>query len=178
MHTEKSDIDLVIYGSQNFRKLEKTINKLVETKTLNYVFNNRIDAARRFKGRYKNKIFMYNAVRKPEEIHTKYGTQKFTPLHPIKFECTIKDDNETMFRPAIYKIQDYTPKNQESNLPKETTPKLVISNIGCYRNIARKGQKIKVSGMLERVENIETGETFYQAVVGTATNEEEYIWPT
>ncbi|MDQ7032754.1 MAG: nucleotidyltransferase domain-containing protein [Desulfonauticus sp.] len=177
MHTEKSDIDLVIYGSQNFRKLEKTINKLVETKTLSYVFNNRLDAARRFKGRYQNKIFMYNAIRKPEKIHVKYGTQKFTPLHSVKFECTVEDDSEAMFRPAIYKIEDYKPKNQESNLPKETTPKLVISNIGCYRNIARKGQKISVSGMLERVENIETGETYNQVVVGTAANEEEYIWP-
>jgi len=30
---------------------------------------------------------------------------------------------------------------------------------------------------LERVESIKTGEVFYQVVVGTATSEEEYIWP-
>ena len=49
--------------------------------------------------------------------------------------------------------------------------------IGVYRNIAKKGQKIEVSGMLERVENIETGRSFYQVVVGTGKMEEEYIWP-
>ena len=177
MHTEKSDIDIVVYGSRNFRKLEKTINKLVDAGTLSYVFNNRLDAARRFKGRYRNKIFMYNAIRKPEEIHAKYGTQKFTPLHPVKFKCIVEDDSEAMFRPAIYKIQNYKPQNQTSSLPEEKIPEIVVSNIGCYRNVARKGEEISVSGMLERVEKIETGEIFYQVVVGTAANEEEYIWP-
>jgi hypothetical protein len=176
MHTEKSDIDIVVYGSQNFRKLEKTIKRLVEEGSLSYVFNNRLDVARRFKGRYLNKIFMYNAVRKPEEIHTKYGIQRFAALHPVKFKCTVKDDSEAMFRPAVYKIQNYKPVNEASNLSKEKIPELVISNIGCYRNVARKGEEIRVSGMLECVEKIETGETFYQVIVGTATNEEEYIW--
>jgi len=49
--------------------------------------------------------------------------------------------------------------------------------IGCYRNVARKGSKIEVSGMLERVEKIGAHEVLYQVVVGTAENEDEYIWP-
>jgi len=177
MHTSKSDIDIVVYGSRNFRKLEAAINRLVEAGKLSYVFNNRLDAARRFKGRYLDKIFMYNAVRKPEEVNSKYGESKYTPIASVQFHCTVKDDNETMFRPAIYKIEDYNPTNPASVLPEEKIPKLVVSMIGCYRNVARRGDKLKVSGMLECVENVETGETFHQVVVGTATSEEEYIWP-
>ncbi len=177
MHTSKSDIDVVVYGADNFRKLEKTIEKLVEAKTLSYVFSNRLDAARRFKGRYSGKIFMYNAVRKPEEIHSEYGMYKYTPLKPMKFTCIVKNDNEAMFRPATYRIEDYTPANQASDLPKEKIPKLVVSMIGCYRNIARQGDKIKVEGTLEQVEGIGTDEVFYQVVVGTGVSEEEYIWP-
>jgi predicted nucleotidyltransferase len=154
IHTSKSDIDIVVYGSENFRKLEKTIDKLVETGTLRYVFNNRLDAARRYKGRYKDKIFMYNAVRKPEEVNSKYGEFKYKPLVPVKFHCTVKDDSEAMFRPAIYKIEDYKPANTFSELPKEKIPKIVVSMIGCYRNVARQGNKIEVTGMLERVENV------------------------
>ena len=70
-----------------------------------------------------------------------------------------------------------TNQNQASNLPEEKIPEIVVSNIGCYRNVARKDEGLSVSGMLERVEKIETGEIFYQVVVGTAINEEEYIWP-
>lgn len=177
MHTSNSDIDIVVYGAQNFRKLEEAIEKLVEAGTLSYVINNRLDAARRYKGRYLGKIFMYNAIRKPEEINSTYGKYKYSPVAHVKFHCTVKDDSEAMFRPAIYRIENYKPTNQSSTLLKDEIPKQVVSMIGCYRNIAKKGDKIRVSGMLERVGNIETSEVFYQVVVGTGVKEGEYIWP-
>jgi hypothetical protein len=177
MHTAKSDIDIVVYGSSNFRRLENAVGRLVEAGSLSYVFSNRLDAARRFKGRYMRKIFMFNAIRKPEEIRTKYGTFNYTPVAPVKFQCTVKDDNEAMFRPAIYKIEDYKLAEPTSELLKSRIPELVVSMIGCYRNVARTGSKIKVSGMLEKVEKIETGEVLHQVVVGTGTSEEEYLWP-
>jgi predicted nucleotidyltransferase len=177
MHTSKSDIDIVVYGSSNFRRLEKTIGRLVEVGTLSYVFSNRLDAARRFKGRYMKKIFMFNAIRKPEEVRTKYGTFSYTPVAPVKFQCIVKDDSEAMFRPAIYKTEDLKPAEFTSELLKDKIPELVVSMIGCYRNIARRGNEIRVSGMLEKVEKIETGEVIHQVVVGTGTSEEEYLWP-
>lgn len=177
MHSPKSDIDIVVYGSRNFRKLEKTVDKLAEEGTLDYVFNNRLDAARRFKGRFKNRIFMYNAIRKPEEVNSEYGEFKFSPIKSIKFHCTVKDDDQAMFRPAIYKIGDYTPTDKASVLSEEQVPRLVVSMIGCYRNVARQGDMMKISGMLERVENVENHEIHYQVVVGTGTSEEEHIWP-
>jgi predicted nucleotidyltransferase len=177
MHTEKSDIDIVVYGASNFRRLEAAVDKLVKKGELSYLFNNRLDAARRFKGRYKDKVFMYNAVRKPEEVNSKYGEFTYTPMAPIMFNCAVKDDGEAMFRPATYGIQDYEPTNSLSRLPDDKIPKSVVSMIGCYRNVARKGDRIRVSGMLECVRKVKTGDAFYQAVVGTGTSEEEHIWP-
>lgn len=177
MHSAESDIDIVVYGSRNFRRVESTIDKLVKDGTLTYVFNNRLDAARRFKGRFEGKIFMYNAVRKPEEVVTKYGECSYTPITPVKFRCKVKDDSEAMFRPAVYKIESFNPIKCGLTFPRDVVPETVVSMIGCYRNVAKKGQQIEVSGMLERVEKIETGETSYQVVVGTAESEDEYVWP-
>lgn len=177
MHSSRSDIDIVVYGSQNFRILEKTIERLVEVGKLSYMFGNRLDAARRFKGRYLDKIFMYNAIRRPEEVKSKYGMFKYAPVAPVKFRCTVKDDSEAMFRPAIYKIENYEPADSASTLPKTKVPDLVVSMIGCYRNVAKQGSKIRVSGMLERVQNVERCHVFHQVVVGTGNSEEEYIWP-
>lgn len=177
MQTPKSDIDIVVYGAQNFRKLEKTVGKLVEARTLSYVANNRLDGARHFKGRYKKKIFMYNAIRKPEEIRSKYGELKYTPLTPVQFYCRVKEDGEAMFRPAFYEVKDYEAITPGSVLSKDRVPELVVSMIGCYRNIAKQGDRIKVSGTLESVENLDTGKVFHQVVVGTGAGEEEYIWP-
>jgi len=176
-HTPKSDIDFVVYGSQNFRRLEKTINKLVLEGKLSHVFTNRIDKIRRHRGRYKGKIFVYNAVRKIGEINVEYGEYLYKPVKPVTFECTVSNDEEAMFRPAIYKILNYRPLDEASELPREKEPTEVVSMIGCYRNIARCGEKIRVSGILERVEHIETGSFHYQVVVGSGEKEEEYIWP-
>jgi hypothetical protein len=177
MHTAQSDIDLVVYGAQNFRKVETTLKHLADNGTLSFSSKNRIEAARRFKGKYKGKLFMYNAIRKPSEIKSKYGLYKFKPVSQINLECRVTDDSEAMFRPAIYKIADCTSNPKEFSFVKEKTPEIVVSMIGCYRNVARQGDKIRVSGTLERVENLETGTVFHQVVVGTGLSEDEHIWP-
>lgn len=177
MHSELSDIDFVIYGSTNFRLVEAAIDRLVNQGTLRYIFGNRLDRARKFKGKYLDKIWMYTAARKPEELPAKYGNYRFTSVAPLRFECTVTGDTEAIFRPATYPITDYKAIDAKSELPKEKLPRTVVSNIGCYRNVARKSDKIKVSGTLEQVTSTKTGEVYYQVVVGTATTEEEQIWP-
>ncbi len=177
MHTAKSDIDLVVYGSKNFRSLEKAINKLVEEGVLKYVFTKKLDRARKHRGRYKDKTFVYNAVRKIDEINVQYGNHRYVPMRDVTFSCEVIDDNEAMFRPAIYQIKNYQQLGSTSKLMEDEVPTRVVSMIGYYRNVARHGEKIKVSGTLERVENVETGQTNYQVVVGTGTREDEYIWP-
>lgn len=177
MHSELSDIDFVVLGSENFRKVESAIDNLVNLGKLRYIFSNRLDKYRKFKGKFKDKIWMYTATRKPHEFPSPYGTLRFSVMKPVRFKCKVVDDTEAIFRPAIYKIDDYIPLDDASVLSEECLPKSVVSNIGCYRNIARKYDMIKVSGVLERIESNKTGEVFYQVVVGTATKEDEQICP-
>jgi predicted nucleotidyltransferase len=177
MHTAKSDIDLVVYGSKNFRSLEKAIDKLVEESTLKYVFTKKLDRARKHRGRYKDKLFVHNAARKLDEINSRYGNHKYTSIQNVTVSCEVVDDNEVMFRPATYQIRNCQPLDSNSEIREEKVPVRVVSMIGYYRNVARRGEKIRVSGTLERVENVETGEISYQVVVGTGTREDEYIWP-
>jgi predicted nucleotidyltransferase len=178
MHAPHSDIDFVVYGTDNFRRVEAAVERLVNVAKLSYIVGNRLDAARKFQGRYQGKIYMYNATRQFDEVKAKFGQYKYTPLAPVRFQATLTSDRETMYRPATYKISGYKPQDPESELPIDKIPIQVVSNIGCYRNIAKQGKEIKVAGKLERVESTTGSEVFYQVVVGTATSEEEYIWPT
>jgi hypothetical protein len=177
MHAPESDIDFVVYGTENFRSVEEAIARLVNAGKLSYIAGNRIEAARKFQGRYRGKIFMYNATRKPQQVKETYGAYRYVPLDAVRFQGTVCDDTETMYRPSTYKISGYRPLDAQSELDLEKIPAQVVSNIGVYRNVARCGSDIKVSGKLERVESTTSSEVFYQAVVGTATSEEEYIWP-
>ena len=178
MHSPESDIDFVVYGTENFRLVEEAIARLVNFGKLTYIAGNRIEAARKFQGRYQGKIFMYNATKKPDQVKEKYGAYQYIPLDSVRFQATVSDDTETMYRPSTYKISSYKPLDEHSELDIDKIPVQVVSNIGLYRNVARCGSEIKVSGKLERVESTTSSEVFYQVVVGTATSEEEYIWPT
>ena len=177
MHMMRSDIDLAVYGAENFRNVEGAVGKLNDEGTLSYIFSTKLDRFRKFKGRYKNALFMFSAVRRSEEIEHSYGKCRYYPIKSLTFQCRVVNDNEAMFKPAIYRIADYQPLNPTSELADEETPRKVVSMIGCYRNVARKGGSIKVSGMLEKVENIGTEAIHHQVVVGTGTREDEYIWP-
>jgi predicted nucleotidyltransferase len=177
MHVPESDMDFVVYGTTNFRIVENAIQRLVNQNILTYIAGNRIEAARKFVGKYQGKIWMYNATKKPDEIKTQFGDYTYTPLAQVRFIANVCDDTETMYRPAIYRISNYQPQDDPSELDLEKIPIQVVSNIGCYRNVARAGQKIKVAGTLEKVQSTRSDSVFYQVVVGTATSEEEYIWP-
>jgi len=177
MHTSKSDIDLVVYGAQNFRKLEKAVDKLVNEKNLKYHYSHQLDKFRKHKLKFKGRNFVYTAVRKPEEVTAKYGEHKYLQVMPVAFNCTITDDSEAMFRPAVYRITNYSSLNPASEIPKDQKPTTAVSMIGLYRNVARKGEQIEVSGFLERVEHVKTGKFHFQVVVGSGTLEDEYIWP-
>jgi len=178
MHRAWSDVDLVVYGSENFRKVEETIGCMVEEGELSYVFKDKLDRLRRQRGQYGGRIFFYNAVRKPDEVSVGYGDYRYSPVKPVKFSCEISDDRQAMFRPAIYRVNNYRALNSTSKLGRDRIPTIVASMIGCYRNVARNGDEVRVSGVLERVEHMETGEIHYQVVVGSGTREGECIWPS
>ncbi len=175
MYGTNSDIDLVVYGADNFRRLETAIQELAGRHAISYVISKSLDAVRKNRARYGSKVFMYNAVRKPGEIKTRYGEFTYEPRKPVQFICKISDDCETMFRPSIYGIVDHACAKPNSTFSQDDMPKRLVSMIGCYRNLAKKGDSVRVSGMLERVENTKTQEVFHQVVVGTGINEDERI---
>ncbi len=177
MSSKESDIDLVVYGANNFRKVEETVNDLVKDGTIAYVSGNRLDAFRKCRARYRDKVFMYNAVRQPREIQVDYGRFKFAPIGKVGFGCTVENDEEAMFRPSIYRITDCKPLARHETVDQDETPQIVVSMIGCYRNVARKGDRVNVSGVLERVEDQKTGANSYQVVVGSGVYEDEHVWP-
>jgi predicted nucleotidyltransferase len=176
--TAQSDIDLTVYGAQNFRRVKSTVRELSQEGVLQYAFNDKLDKIKNQHGRFKGRRFIYNAVRKFEEITTQYGDNQYSVIEPIRFKCTIIDDDEAMFRPAVYRINGYLPLNEQSRLERGNQPSIVTSMIGAYRNVARKGDLVEVSGVLERVESVKTGKDVFQVVIGSGTSDSEFVMPS
>ena len=89
MHSPESDIDFVVYGTENFRLVEEAIARLVNTGKLSYIVGNRIEAARKFQGRYQGKIFMYNATKNPSKSRKNMAPTATFRLTPCRFQATV-----------------------------------------------------------------------------------------
>lgn len=171
MHTEKSDIDISVYGAENFKRVKKSAAELDEDGLIVLSKGNQIERIRCNRGAYEEKNFVFNATRKNEEITDQYGGRSYKAIRPLKFSCQVVNADEAMFRPAKYHIENYVPLNRSYEIEKK--PKTVVSMIGEFRDIAKAGDRIKVQGMLERVEG---KGTTYRVVVGSGFGK-EYIWP-
>jgi predicted nucleotidyltransferase len=96
----------------------------------------------------------------------------------VSFTCEVIDDWESVFRPAIYGIADYKELDAQSHVEKSKEPSQSVSMIGELRGIAATGDRIKVSGSLERVEDAKTRKLHhYRAIVGSAEQkpQDEFI---
>jgi len=173
MHGPWSDVDLVVYGSREFRAVEAAVRKLAAEGELELEASDPLEARRGLRGTFKGVRFVYTAVRKPEEIRTYYGQHAYVPLDQVELTCRVVGDEEAMFRPALYRVADCEPTgadktwSDEPSWPKPGQVERVAAMIGLYRNVARVGDRLHVRGTLERVVELSTGEERYQVVVGS-----------
>lgn len=178
MHAPWSDVDLVIYGSKEFRAVEKAVRELASEGVLKLATGDPLEARRGMKGYFGNTKFAYTAVRKPEEIHSSYGERAYISLGQVELLCHVIGDEEAMFRPAIYRVSvRQVIGNWPSGAPEPRDVRAVVANIGLYRNVARSGEEIRVRGTLELVLELATGHESYQVVVGSG-RPGEGIWPS
>lgn len=178
MHSQFSDIDVAVYGANNFLQVRSEVEGLVKRGWARHLFEDKIDELRRNKGRFEGTKFVFNAVRKVDEINEKYGQYRYQALRRLSFMCRISEDWESHFKPAIYGITGYKPLGADSELNSGEEPVELVSMIGRYRGITRKNQVVKAVGMLERVTNTENSSVKHRIVVGSiGANEEEYLWP-
>lgn len=175
MHSPTSDIDIAVYSRQNFLKVKEAVQKLVEKGIVKRAIKIPTDAYRLNRGIYKETDFVFNAIRNVEETRNEYGLYKYNHIKTIEFKCEISRDIESVFRPAIYGIEDIEILNDSIDLELHQI-KQVVSMIGEFRGICEKGEKIQGVGMLEKVINQENSEIFYRVVIGSGKGK-EFIKP-
>ena len=181
MHGPWSDVDLVVYGSREFRAVEKAVRELDREGVLELDRRDRLEARRGLRGTFGGTKFVYTAVRKPEEIRVHYGERAYVPLGPAEVICEVTDASEAMFRPAIYHVREarYTwPEDPgDHGLPPPNRVVAVASMIGLYRNVAREGELLLARGVVEEVIDLASGRSYYWLVVGSGRQERELVLP-
>ena len=176
-----SDINIVVYGKENFWKLMEYLKKakhpMLRWKTDKdwlafYKGRNRFSifnkdefihlmSRKKSEGYFNDTLFVIFGTEKEEEVWFKWGQEKYTEQGFVTVEGTVKDNFSSVVRPGFYEIE----KSKIVEGKQEVEVKKVVFYSRDYCMIAYPGEKIKSAGVLEKVEP-KKGEPYYRVVVG------------
>jgi len=170
MHHEGSDIDVIVYGSSSFRRVIEAMKRLEGKGEISLVRETFYDERKLNKGIFNHVRFNVNATRTLSEISDR--RLHFEPIAQIEASCKVVNDDEAMFRPAIYKVSECAIESGPSFYADRVLEVCVM--IGQFRSLASNGDKMLVRGMLERVRSDD--EEWFRIVVGSGLRD-EYMRP-
>ena len=186
LHTTKSDIDLVLYGSRAIRKCYARLRTLLSTGSQGFNRYEKVDLHRLYRqrkqqismsfelfsrheqpkllqGKFKGTDYFIRCVRDWDEWHETYGSKRYFPEGRSAVRATISDDMESIFTPCVYRLA-----NAEAT-GKLRTPTQIISFRGRFCEQAHTGQRILAKGTLERVVDQRVDE--YRLVIGESPSD-------
>ena len=184
LHTVSSDIDLIVYGSRNCRRVYSAIKGLLEDSScslkpysldeLRQLFDFRskdtlmnfedfvgVESRKILQGKFMQTDYYIRFVKDWNEIEENYGDVRYKNVGYGKIEATVIDDSESIFTPCTYKIENV--KVLEG--PNAEPIMEVASFRGRFCEQARKGEKIVAQGKIEQVTK-KDGATYYRLLIG------------
>ncbi len=185
LHTPHSDIDLVVYGSDNCRAVHGALRELLDAATSGirrlsgrelrelYAFRSqdtpmgfedfaRLEGRKVIQGKFQEREYFIRFVKEPAEVGEKYGDRRYTSLGRAEIEATVVDAGEAIFTPCAYKIENVRFVGTQHAAP---PPVEIASFRGRFCEQAREGERVRARGKLERVVTRE-GEVYHRLLLG------------
>jgi len=183
--TSTSDIDPLVYGVENSRKVYAALQELrsdadsgfkpysqVELKTL-YDFRSKdtqmtfedfqlVESRKAFQGMFMGTDYFVRFVKNWSELSERYGDVCYQNSGYVKVTAEIDDASDALFTPCTYRL-----KNVEVLGGPNLSPICeVVSFRGRFCMQATEEEKITAQGKAEFVSNRKTGETHYRLILG------------
>lgn len=185
MFTLQSDIDPLVYGSQNSRKAYTALQNLLKTKTSHFkpytkaelgtLFDFRskdtimtledfeqVETRKAFQGKYNGTDYFVRFVKDWKETTEQYGDVCYQNAGYAKVAATVTDDSEALFTPCTYKLENV--KVIEG--PKLESIQEVASFRGRFCEQAKPGEKILVQGKVEQVTDKRQNRSYHRIIIG------------
>lgn len=183
VHHTHSDIDMVVYGKDNFwaleqameeelksSRLERQIGQLVENwlKTATEKYPLKSEELKKLYERIKTRArfggtpFSVHGVRKDDEISEEYGDRYYESAGTSRITCNIVNDSESCFNPAIYKVETLKADSRDAREVVE-----LASYDGTFASIFRTGDNIEAFGKIERVLSGQRRLLYHRLLIGS-----------
>ncbi len=185
--TDRSDIDLVVYGSTACRKfydiLSEGYGKIVGIRpysgnllnahvrfrwsdlTQHHDILSKIESKKVLQGLFDKYEFFVRLVKRHDETDEFYGKMLYDMMGSCKVRCRVEDDHDSIFTPCTYIVES-------SDCP---SLRRLISFRGRFTEQVSAGMSVRTRGRLERVTDTTTGDIFQQLVLGESST--DYLLP-
>ncbi len=176
--TPESDIDLVVYGEVNARKVFEVLQNDIELQSQikryeglaldeitrfrwgdchNWTRLREIEKRKVLQGIFQSYPFYIRLVKYPHEVGVQYYDITYKMLGRGHFLCKIIDDNDSIFTPCTYRVSCENDKRI----------KQIVSYRGRFTEQAKCGMIVRVEGTLEIVHDHRSEDKFCQVVLGS-----------
>lgn len=184
LHTPRSDVDIVVYGSEHCRAVHRVLRELIdeaagEVRRLNeeemrelYAFRSqdtpmgfedfaRLEKRKVIQGKFQGCGYFIRFVRALSEVWENYGDRRYTPFGPVEVEATVSDASEAIFTPCTYRVEDV----RFIDGPEVGDLREIASFRGRFCEQAEEGERVIARGKLERVV-VGEGEVYRRLLLG------------
>jgi hypothetical protein len=185
MHTQSSDIDPIVYGSENCWRIYSALQELLKDgdtpfkrytlEDLKELFDFRskdtfmnfedfvaVESRKVFQGKFMEKDYFIRFVKDWDEVEEKYGDIRYKNCGYTKIQATIVDDSESIFTPCTYKIENV--KVVEGTKLKPI--KEIASFRGRFCEQARKNETVITQGKVEQVFDYRNNQDYFRLLIG------------
>ena len=185
LQTSESDIDPIVYGSKNCRRVYSALESMFENEhesvkpytrqemRLLFDFRSkdteigfedflRSESRKVMEGKFKGTDYFVRFVKDWNEIDENYGDVQYRNVGDAKVEATIINDSESTFTPCTYEIENVKP------LGGSTIERIeeITSFRGRFCEQARRGETIIAQGKIERVTDRRQSKEHFRLLVG------------
>jgi predicted nucleotidyltransferase len=185
LHNQKSDIDLIVYGVKNCRKVYSTLKNLLGEKhgsfkpytwrglkalfdfrskdtMMNYEDFVRTESRKVLQGKFIGTDYFIRFVKDWSEIGEKYGDVRYVNVGYARVEATVVDDSESIFTPCVYKVSDVRVLEGQKLEP----IKEIASFRGRFCEQARKGEVVIAQGKVEHAIDNKQNREYFRLLLG------------
>jgi predicted nucleotidyltransferase len=185
LHTTESDIDPVVYGSENCRKVYSALKSMFENgnesvkayskQDMKALFDFRsrdtaigfedfvrTESRKMMEGKFDATDYFVRFVKDWNEIDEKYGDVQYKNIGNARIEATVIDDSESTFTPCNYKIENV--RLLEGSKVDHIDE--ITSFRGRFCEQAKKGETVAAQGKVERVTHRKKNTEHFRLLVG------------
>jgi predicted nucleotidyltransferase len=189
LYTPKSDIDLIVYGTQKCYRVYDSLKTLVNdrrnqvksynTKELKRLFDFRskdtnvsfedfvrTESRKVLQGTFEGYDYFIRCVKDWNEVNEQYSTVYYQPMGYAKIKARVIDDSQMIFTPCHYKIDDLKIVEGSTAEPIHE----LVSFRGRFCEQARNGETVMVQGKLEKVQR-KGAQEYYRILLGNKVSD-------